>query len=34
MFSLPLSTRPDPSREPFSLQTLAKTSRLRGSAIT
>src|SRR5262245_60616544 len=34
MFSLPLSTRPDPSREPFSRQTLAKTSRLRGSAIT
>src|SRR5947207_4119503 len=34
MFGLPLSTRPQPSREPFSRQTLAKTSRLRGATVT
>ena len=34
MFSLRLFSRPDPSREPFSRQTLAKTSRLRGAAVT
>jgi formate dehydrogenase major subunit len=34
MFRLPLFTRPDPSREPFSRQTLAKASRLRGAAVT
>jgi formate dehydrogenase major subunit len=34
MFSLPLSKHPQPSREPFSLQTLAKASRLRGAAVT
>jgi formate dehydrogenase major subunit len=34
MFRLPLSARPDPSREPFSRQTLAKTSRLRGATVT
>jgi formate dehydrogenase major subunit len=34
MFSLPLSSHPQPSREPFSRQTLAKTSRLRGAAVT
>src|SRR5262249_2878092 len=34
MFGLPLFSRPDPSREPFSRQTLAKTSRLRGAAVT
>ena len=34
MFGLPLFTRPQPSREPFSQQTLAKTSRLRGAAVT
>jgi formate dehydrogenase major subunit len=34
MFGLPLSTRPQPSREPFSQQTLAKTSRLRGASVT
>src|SRR5262245_40141438 len=34
MFSLPLTAHPDPSREPFSRQTLAKTSRLRGAAVT
>src|SRR5438046_7614953 len=34
MFGLPLSTRPQPSREPFSRQTLAKTSRLRGATAT
>src|SRR5277367_827569 len=32
MFSLPLSAHS--SREPFSLQTLAKTSRLRGATVT
>src|SRR6266481_5483903 len=34
MFGLPLTTHPQPSREPFSRQTLAKTSRLRGAAVT
>ncbi len=34
MFRLPLSTRPQPSREPFSQQTLAKSSRLRGATVT
>jgi formate dehydrogenase major subunit len=34
MFRLSLSTRPHPSQEPFSRQTLAKTSRLRGAAVT
>src|SRR5437868_2176821 len=34
MFRLSLATHPQPSREPFSLQTLAKTSRLRGAAVT
>src|SRR5437899_1782572 len=34
MFRLPLFTHPQPSREPFSRQTLAKTSRLRGAAVT
>ena len=34
MFRLSLTTHPDPSREPFSRQTLAKTSRLRGATVT
>jgi formate dehydrogenase major subunit len=34
MFSLPLSSHPQPSREPFSRQTAAKTSRLRGATVT
>src|SRR5437016_8033704 len=34
MFRLPLFTRPQPSREPFSRLTLAKTSRLRGASVT
>jgi formate dehydrogenase major subunit len=34
MFRLPLFSRPQPTREPFSPQTLAKTSRLRGAAVT
>jgi formate dehydrogenase major subunit len=34
MFRLSLSTHPQPSREPFSLQTLAKASRLRGATVT
>jgi formate dehydrogenase major subunit len=34
MFRLPLFTRPQPSREPFSPQTAAKTSRLRGATVT
>src|SRR5258706_4465692 len=34
MFGLPLFTHPQPSREPFSRQTLAKTSRLRGATVT
>src|SRR5439155_2357751 len=34
MFSLPLSSHPRPSREPFSRQTAAKTSRLRGATVT
>src|SRR4051812_37474314 len=34
MLSLPLSSHPQPAREPFSPQTLAKTSRLRAAAIT
>jgi len=34
MFGLPLFTRPQPSREPFSQETLAKTSRLRGATVT
>src|SRR6516164_641973 len=34
MFRFPLSQHPQPSREPFSLQTLSKTSRLRGATVT
>src|SRR6516162_9327046 len=34
MFRLSLSTHPEPSREPFSPQTSAKTSRLRGATVT
>jgi formate dehydrogenase major subunit len=34
MFSLSLSAHPEPSREPFSRQTAAKTSRLRGAIVT
>jgi formate dehydrogenase major subunit len=34
MFRSPLTQRPQPSREPFSLQTLAKASRLRGATVT
>jgi formate dehydrogenase major subunit len=34
MFRLRLATRPQPFREPFSPQTLAKTSRLRGATVT
>ena len=34
MFSRFLSRHPQPSREPFSPQSLAKTSRLRGAAVT
>src|ERR1700722_1555319 len=34
MFSFPLSAHPQLSREPFSQQTLAKTSRLRGATVT
>jgi formate dehydrogenase major subunit len=34
MFSLPLASHPDPSREPFSPQTAAKASRLRGATVT
>src|SRR2546423_15721581 len=34
MFRLPLTAHPEPSREPFSRQTLAKASRLRGATVT
>ena len=34
MFRLSLSTHPEPSREPISRQTAAKTSRLRGATVT
>jgi formate dehydrogenase major subunit len=34
MFRLPLFSDPEPSREPFSPQTAAKTSRLRGATVT
>ena len=34
MFRFPLTQRPQISREPFSLQTLAKASRLRGATVT
>ena len=34
MFRFPLTRRPKVSREPFSLQTLAKASRLRGATVT
>lgn len=34
MFRFPLTQRPQVSREPFSLQTRAKASRLRGAAVT
>ena len=34
MFRFPLTLKPQTSREPFSLQTLAKTSRLRGATVT
>ena len=34
MFSLPLSSHPQPSQEPFSPQTAAKASRLRGATVT
>src|ERR1700678_976016 len=34
MFRFPLTRQPQTSREPFSLQTLAKASRLRGATVT
>src|SRR5437763_16995607 len=34
MFSLRLTSHPEPSREPFSARTVAKTSRLRGATVT
>src|SRR5580658_5694986 len=34
MFRFPLTKRPQISREPFSLQTLEKASRLRGASVT
>ncbi len=34
MFRFPLNAHPQPSREPFSPQTAAKASRLRGAAVT
>jgi len=34
MFRFPLTQRPNISREPFSLQSLAKASRLRGATVT
>src|SRR5256885_4405969 len=34
MFRLSLTTRPQPAHEPFSRQTAAKTSRLRGATVT
>src|SRR4051795_3887726 len=34
MFRLSLTSRPQPSREPISRQTAAKTSRLRGATVT
>ena len=34
MFRFPLTQRPQISREPFSLETLAKASRLRGATVT
>jgi len=34
MFRLSFSKRPQPSREPFSRRTVAKTSRLRGATVT
>ncbi len=34
MLRFPLTQQPQTSREPFSLQTLAKTSRLRGATVT
>src|SRR5271163_2517597 len=34
MFSLSLCSHPQPSQEPFSRQTAAKTSRLRGATVT
>ena len=34
MFRFPLTQRPQTSREPFSLQSLAKASRLRGATVT
>jgi formate dehydrogenase major subunit len=34
MFHLSLSTHPQPSHEPFSRQTLAKTTRLRGATVS
>src|SRR5271156_2972503 len=34
MFSLSLTSRARPAQEPFSRQTVAKTSRLRGAAVT
>ena len=34
MFRFPLTKKPQTSREPFSLQTLAKSSRLRGATVT
>jgi formate dehydrogenase major subunit len=34
MFRLSLSSHPEPAREPFSPQTAAKTSRLRGATVT
>src|ERR1700750_61524 len=34
MFRFPLTQKPQTSREPFSLETLAKASRLRGATVT
>jgi formate dehydrogenase major subunit len=34
MFRFPLTKHPQPSQQPFSLQTLAKASRLRGATVT
>ena len=34
MFRFPLTKRPETSREPFSVETLAKASRLRGATVT
>jgi formate dehydrogenase major subunit len=34
MFRFPLTKKPQTSREPFSVETLAKNSRLRGANVT